>query len=88
VEQLELSLDMRSKILGSLEPWSYRFEKGSLIEELGDDRFVYGMWDNLFGCWKIGPAGSSSNEIIPDWLPLNPAGAWRHQRWPASREAD
>jgi hypothetical protein len=60
-----------------MEPWLYRFEQGTLLEELDGRRFVYGLWDNLFGCWEIDAKSHTTNEIVPTWVPLNARGVWR-----------
>jgi hypothetical protein len=77
VRQLEFNLTPRAEHHGSIEPWLYRFERGTLLEEIGSRRFVYGLWDKLFGCWEIDTASHSSREIVPTWVPLNSKGVWR-----------
>jgi hypothetical protein len=60
-----------------MEPWLYRFEQGTLLEELDGRRYVYGLWDNLFGCWEVDANSHTSSEIVPTWIPLNARGVWR-----------
>jgi hypothetical protein len=60
-----------------MEPWLYRFEQGTLLEELDGRRYVYGLWDNLFGCWEVDASSHTSSEIVPTWIPLNERGVWR-----------
>jgi hypothetical protein len=60
-----------------MEPWLYRFEQGTLLEELDGRRFVYGLWDNLFGCWEVDANSHTNREIVPTWIPLNSRGIWR-----------
>ena len=78
MRQFELNLTPRIEHHGSIEPWVYRFEAGTLIEELDTRRHVYGLWDKLFGCWKIDTATHVSREIVPTWVPLNARGIWRN----------
>jgi hypothetical protein len=77
MRQLELNLTPRTEHHGSIEPWVYRFEAGTLLEELDTRRQVYGRWDKLFGCWKIDTRTNASTEIVPTWVPLNSRGIWR-----------
>lgn len=60
-----------------MEPWLYRFEQGTLLEELDGRRYVYGLWDNLFGCWEVDANSHTTGEIVPTWIPLNARGVWR-----------
>mgnify|MGYP006425436489 CR=1 FL=1 len=77
MRQFELNLTPRNEHHGSIEPWVYRFETGTLLEELDMRRHVYGLWDKLFGCWKIDTGSHTSHEIVPTWVPLNSRGIWR-----------
>jgi hypothetical protein len=77
MRQFELNLTPRTEHHGSIEPWVYRFDKGTLLEELDTRRHVYGLWDKLFGCWKIDTNSNDSHEIVPTWVPLNSNGVWR-----------
>lgn len=77
MRQLEFNLTPRAEHHGSIEPWAYRFEKGTLLEEINSRRYVYGLWDNFFGCWEIDTETNTSREIIPTWEPLNSTGVWR-----------
>ena len=77
MRQFELNLTPRNEHHGSIKPWVYRFETGTLLEELDMRRHVYGLWDKLFGCWKIDTGSHTSHEIIPTWVPLNSRGIWR-----------
>lgn len=60
-----------------MEPWLYRFEQGTLLEELDGRHYVYGLWDNLFGCWEVDAKSHTTGEIVPTWIPLNARGVWR-----------
>ena len=77
MRELEFNLTPRAEHHGSIEPWAYRFEKGTLLEEINSRRYVYGLWDNFFGCWEIDTETNTSREIIPTWEPLNSTGVWR-----------
>jgi hypothetical protein len=77
MRQFELNLTPRTEHHGSIEPWIYKFQTGTLLEELDTRRHVYGLWDKLFGCWKIDTTSHESHEIIPTWIPLNSRGIWR-----------
>ena len=77
MRQLELNLTPRHEHHGTIQPWRYRFSDHGLIEERGRGRYVYGLWDKLFGCWAIDLEGHASREIIPTWKPLNQNGIWR-----------
>ena len=75
--QLELNLTPRGGNCASIETWKYRFTKSAMVEELGSTRYIYGLWDKLFGCWKVDTRTSRPCEIIPTWPPLNLNGVWR-----------
>jgi hypothetical protein len=77
MRQLEFNLTPRAEHHGSIEPWLYRFEKGTLLEEIDSRRYVYGLWDKMFGCWEIDTESHASREFVPSWVPLNSRGIWR-----------
>ena len=77
MRQFELNLTPRTEHHGSIEPWIYKFQTGTLLEELDTRRHVYGLWDKLFGCWKIDTTSHASHEVVPTWIPLNSRGIWR-----------
>jgi hypothetical protein len=35
--------------------WVYKMNADTLVEELGDRQFIFGLWNRLFGCWTINP---------------------------------
>lgn len=79
MRQLEFNLTPRAEHQPLVNPWKYRFTENALIEELDDRRFVYGLWESLFGCWIVAPVSGRSREIVPTWRPLNENGIWRDQ---------
>jgi len=79
MRQLELNLSPRDEHHGPIQPWRYRFSDQGLIEQGRGKRYVYGLWDKLFGCWEIDLEGHVSRELIPTWKPLNTNGVWRDQ---------
>ena len=80
MQQLELNLTTGAENNEEIVPWRYRFAKNALIEEFDEIRFVYGLWETLFGCWIVDPTRQRSTEVIPTWQPLNQNGIWRDQR--------
>ena len=77
MRQLEFNLTSRDENRASIETWKYRFTKSAMVEELGRTRYIYGLWEKLFGCWQVDIRTNKSREIIPTWAPLNPNGVWR-----------
>lgn len=80
MRQLEFNLTPRAEHGRAAAPWKYRFTENALVEELYNRRFVYGVWENLFGCWIVDPVRQRTREIVPTWQPLNRNGIWRDQR--------
>jgi len=76
MNQLELNLTPRKGHRSSPESWRYQFAKDALVEELGNTRYVYGLWHRLFGCWHVSMETSASREIIPTWEMLQSNGIW------------
>lgn len=79
MRQLELNLIPSEGRSASVEASTYRFTRNALIEDLGQKRIVYGLWERLFGCWVIDPRTNRSREFVPTWRPLNQHGIWRDQ---------
>ncbi len=77
MRQLELNLTSRDGNCASIGTWKYRFTKSAMVEDLGQARYIYGLWEKLFGCWKVDTRTNIAREIIPTWAPLNPNGVWR-----------
>ena len=80
MRQLEFNFTGDAGCGPEVAPWKYRFEKNALVEELEGIRYVYGLWESLFGCWVVDPTTQSSREIIPIWRHLNQNGIWRDQQ--------
>ena len=53
MRQLELNLTSQDGNCASIETWKYRFTKSAMVEDLGQTRYIYGLWEKLFGCWEI-----------------------------------
>jgi hypothetical protein len=64
---------------GPLMPWQYNFTGVSLVEQIGDTHFVYGLWDKLYGCWEIDPLNNLTREFIPTWRMFDDSGIWLSQ---------
>jgi hypothetical protein len=75
VQQIELGLsaDPDSEVIPI---WRCRFTKNTLVEELGGVRLEFGLWDRLFGCWKISDVGHRATEFVPEWPVLTGSGMW------------
>ena len=76
MNQLEFKLTQRNGHRSSPVYWRYRFAKDGLVEELGNTRYVYGLWHRLFGCWQVNTETGASREIIPTWEILHSNGIW------------
>jgi hypothetical protein len=79
MRQLEFNLTPQAEHDRGGNPWKYRYTDNALVEEIGDKRIVYGLWESLFGCWIVDPVSRRSREIVPTWRPLNQNGIWRDQ---------
>lgn len=79
MRQLELNLGCTEDIKGPSEPWKFRFTRLSLVEEIGNTRYVYGLWSQFFGFWKIDLANNVSKEFIPTWRLFDDKGIWLSQ---------
>ncbi len=76
MEQLPLNLpdDKKAEIIAD---WRFQYSPKTLIEEVNGQRYVYGSWDHLFGCWQQMPDGKAAREVIPHWMIINERGVWR-----------
>ena len=59
-----------------LGTWRYDYSSKSLVEEVGETKYIYGSWGHLFGCWKTTPDGNETREIIPFWQFMDLNGVW------------
>lgn len=62
-----------------LMPWEYSFTGSSLVEQIGDTRYIYGSWNKFYGCWEIDPLNNYTREFIPTWRMFNDSGIWLSQ---------
>ena len=65
--------------MGPPSLWEYRLSSVSLVEQLGNTHFVYGMWGKLYGFWEIDPSNNTSREFVPTWRLLDDNGIWLSQ---------
>jgi len=61
------------------ELWKYHFTSISLIEEIGISRYVYGLWGELYGCWKVDTSSNRCREFVPTWKLFDDRGIWLSQ---------
>ena len=59
--------------------WEYNLTTVSLVEQLGNTHFVYGMWGTLYGFWEIDPSNNTSREFVPTWKLFDDNGIWLSQ---------
>jgi hypothetical protein len=79
MRQLELNLGYTEEYKGSPEPWKFHFTRVSLVEEVGNTQYVYGLWNKLYGCWKVNRAKNTTEEFIPTWELFDKNGIWLSQ---------
>jgi hypothetical protein len=79
VHQLELYLNPTRGKRAPVEAYTYRFTRDALVEDRGQKRIVYGLWERLFGCWVFNSRTCRSREIVPTWRPFNRHDVWRDQ---------
>lgn len=59
--------------------WEYNLSSVSLVEQLGNTHFVYGMWGKLYGFWEVDPSNNTSREFVPTWRLFDDNGIWLSQ---------
>ncbi len=59
--------------------WEYSVSSVSLVEQLGNTHFVYGMWSELYGFWEVDPCNNTSREFVPTWTLFDDNGIWLSQ---------
>lgn len=64
---------------GSPKLWEYTLTTTALIEQVGYNHFVYGLWGEHYGYWEIDLANSSSREFVPTWQLFDDKGIWLSQ---------
>jgi hypothetical protein len=79
MRQLELNLGCSEEYKGSSEPWKFHFTRVSLVEEVGNTQYVYGLWNKLYGCWKVNRTSNTTEEFIPTWKLFDENGIWLSQ---------
>ena len=79
MRQLELNLGSAEDIRGPSEPWKFHFTRVSLVENVGNTQYIYGLWNKLYGCWKIDKVNNTSKEFIPTWKMFDDNGIWLSQ---------
>lgn len=79
MRQLELNLGHTENYCGPSEAWKFSFTRMSLVEEIGNTQYVYGMWNKLYGCWKINRSNNATEEFIPTWKLFDDNGIWLSQ---------
>ncbi len=65
--------------MGPPSLWEYRLSSVSLVEQLGNTHFVYGMWGKLYGFWEVDPSNNTSREFVPTWRLFDDNGIWLSQ---------
>jgi hypothetical protein len=76
MEQLELDFHSPNDPRPIPWTWAYKLTADALVEELGDRRFLFGLWNRLFGCWAIDPDTGRASEFVPSWPVLGRSGIW------------
>jgi hypothetical protein len=79
MRQLELNLGSAEDIRGPSEPWKFHFTMVSLVENVGNTQYIYGLWNKLYGCWKIDKVNNTSKEFVPTWKMFDDNGIWLSQ---------
>ena len=52
---------------------SFAWTRNALIERYGEQTYVYGRWDRLFGCWQS-DVRRSAKPFMPLWPLLDRSG--------------
>jgi hypothetical protein len=75
----ELPLICAEDSKGPPPPWDYNLTCVSLVEQLGNTHYVYGMWGKLYGFWEVDPTNNISREFVPTWRLFDDNGIWLSQ---------
>lgn len=75
----ELSSGASENDKGSSALWEYALTTTALIEQIGRNHFVYGLWGEHYGYWEIDLTNSSSREFVPTWQLFDDKGIWLSQ---------
>jgi hypothetical protein len=77
--QQELSIGATGKDNCSPPPWEYVLTNTALIEQVGRNHYVYGLWGEYYGYWEVNISNNSSREFVPTWSLFDDSGIWLSQ---------
>jgi hypothetical protein len=75
----ELSSGAAGKNEDFPELWEYVLTNTALIEQVGRNHYVYGLWEEYYGYWEIDLSSGSSKEFVPTWQLFDDKGIWLSQ---------